>query len=1102
MEYFLTNTQRSTALLSAYRNQNTPAPWDRTKTASTTPNKTELKKLVAESTGVPTKIDFTRTVQGVASPFFLVSPDAPSDRERLVCLNEFILNYKDLVVTAEAPVWCPFNSPALHRHIIKERLERSGLFASDRFVCNPVPGAGEMTAFKYTSTTPQHLVFPVGSNKINWLTVLRGSSRMGKALSRSKHLPNGPVGPEDGRLGALEMKRIRIWRAFDWIAECSKTAGMMRYEPFSVGMSLYDAEVVKLNPKSVHERSVIYLGDHFSRDTLVLSDMCCNGGKNSDLWLITDAVHRYAKRHTGEDKQTTALASADIEWLDALERNMRENDEGSTVGYRHNLQDAIAEYDQVGQERRKRMLDFANSVLTAEQRDSIFAAFSHNNEGTAAAFIDACVVAPCRSGVYLMLYSLLKLINFDVLNLIGYEAHRILVFKMFIPALLGVFLSNGGLGDVFENGMFNLRMLASKAGNETVGSILERSAVAASEERRSKNYAANDTATLFGGLVESTSNLHLAANMALRVNSYDKSREMLNVFYEEIIKVNIAKEKLSERQRQARRALKRRKRKAEEEEEEADDEEEEMSNSDEGENEAAEEGDDIDDGGTALASKTRKYLTGGRLLNDKRLLPPGLCLSTISNDKREVNVEDIQKLLSARQTKTTRTAAQVLEDCKNYTASKKDVNEHIVRCFLLGMMNILDTVFNMKNGSMLNSICANSSGVYRDKAEEQAILAESNESKVDAALSSPSITNKDANTRLAELIMDPPSLVGITDHTIIERTLQNEQTLRALMVNPVFTSIVEAENGDVGRYVVLSNIVKFMSITLSCLVDGDMPILMETRKNVNTAIDRGKAKHVKKSGNIHGTCGGGQLDSYDYREAGYYPVGQTELRKQLLPPCIHQLKSIATQGKKAGRVYMSKQTCEHAFCKMLKFLYYSLDATAPSRGHNFFIDKASRAILFRALEHDKKNGVHKDLTEFAMRGSESWMADRDYTKTDKYADNMSAVDFFSDLKMAMIDEGIVASPKPSLSSSRPTPETAYAIYQESMNIKCEAYRPKLYKRDEFVKESAIFQQTPEGEPHSQPPPVSTEKTQQDDGVNSDRRSEGGLLEQLVNGYLF
>lgn len=89
----------------------------------------------------------------------------PGDREKLIYVNSIynsILNYRDVLVSAEALVWCPFNSLALHRHILKERLERSGLVNTDRFVCNPVVGAGEMTAFKYISTTPQHLLFPLG----------------------------------------------------------------------------------------------------------------------------------------------------------------------------------------------------------------------------------------------------------------------------------------------------------------------------------------------------------------------------------------------------------------------------------------------------------------------------------------------------------------------------------------------------------------------------------------------------------------------------------------------------------------------------------------------------------------------------------------------------------------------------------------------------------------------------------------------------------------------------------------------------------------------------------------------------------------------------
>ena len=1035
---------------------------------------------------MPTRADFTKSVQGVASPFFLVSPDAPSDRERLIYVNsvyDSILNYRDTVFSAEAPIWCPFNSPSLHRHIMKERLERAGLVNSSRFVCNPVEGAGEMTAFKYTSTTPQHLVFPVGSDKINWLTVLRGSSRMGKAFGRSSKLSNGPIGKEDGRLGALELKRFRIWRAFDWIGECCRRGGMLRYEPFSVGTALYDAEAVRLNPKSAYERSLLYLGDHFARETVLLSDICQGGKYNSDLWAIADAVYRYRQKHEQtKKKDLTRNRDSEEDWVSALEDISDLNDNGPPDDSGR-LEDAILEYDAVGAEKRRRMLDFAHSVLSNAQRDSVYDAFSHLNEGTAAAFVDACVVSPARSGVYLMLYSLLKIINFDILNIVGYEAHRILVFKLFVPALLGVFLSNGGLGDVFENGSFMLKLFSKKAGKQTIRSVLERSSMAADETRRSKNYSKNDTATLYGELTESTAKLPLAINLAVHAKSNERSKELLNTFNEGIIKVSITKEKLSEKQRHARRVLKRRKKVKEEEDEEGrssssssssgsgseeEEEEEEEQEQEEGEEVpcSEEEEEEEETGGEnkkeilTKRKSNRRHLVAGRLKKNKRLLPPGLCLSTITNDRRQINVEDIQKMLSARQTKE-KNLQQILEDCKNGKATKKSIDDNAVRCYLLALMNIFDSVFGLERGSLMNSIHTNASGACLTKAENDSILAENNEAKV--GVIKPSSSDSEAKLRLAELIMDPPSLVGITDHTVVERTLQNEQMLRSLMSNPVFTSILNAEHGDVGRYVVLSNTVKFMSVTLSCLVDGDMPLLEDTRKNVKTALDRGKAKHVKKSGNAYGKSSNSHLDSYDYREAGSYPSGASDLREQLLPPCITQLKSIAVVPGRGGRVSMSKQTCEHAFCRMLKFLYYSLDPSAPGKDNryaNFFVDTASVATLYQTIEADKKD-LYNNLVRRVMAGSESWLTDRDYTSIDREDDALSPADFFSVLKMVMIDEGIVMSPKPGSGDSRKVPDTGYDIYEESMSIKCEAFRTTMFKRSELLPDIPFVRGAPD-----------------------------------------
>ncbi|KAK8392438.1 hypothetical protein O3P69_014655 [Scylla paramamosain] len=532
-----------------------------------------------------------------------------------------------------------------------ERMERARLVNLSRFVCNPVEGAGEMTAFKYTSTTPQHLVFPFGSDKINWLTILRGSSRMGKAFARSSKLFNGPIGKEDGRLGALELKRFRIWHAFDWIGECCRRGSMLRE-------------------------------------------------------AITTAICGRTNQEEGFEE----------DWVTALEDISDLNDNGPFDNSGH-FEDAILEYNTAGAEKRRRMLDFAHSMFSNAQRDSVYDAFSHLNEGTAAAFVDAYVVSPARSGVYLMLYALLKIINFDILNVVGYEAHRILVFKLFVPALLGVFLSNGGLGDVFENENWQRNY---------------------SEMKRSKNYAKNDTGTVYDELTESTAKLPLAINLAVHAKSNERAKELLNTFNEGIIKVSIAKEKLSKKHRHTRRVLKRRKKTKEDKEgccsssskEEEEEGEEGVSSSEEEKSLSDEKiGDENKKKSSTKKKSNRRHLVAGRLKKKKSLLPPGLCLSTIANDKRQINVEDIQKMLSARHTKE-KNLNQIIEDCKNGKATRKSIDDNAVRCYLMALMKIFDSMFGLERGSLMNSIHTNASDARLTKAENDSILAENNEAKV------------------------------------------------------------------------------------------------------------------------------------------------------------------------------------------------------------------------------------------------------------------------------------------------------------------------------------------------------------------------------------
>lgn len=159
MDVFLSRSHTGAALIGSYKTQ-----------AYNGHIRAHRRKL---KVGVPTCADFSRTLSGVASSLFLVNPGAPSDRERLILASEapdsFVHNYKNAVVTAEAPAWCPFNDPALHEHLLV-RLERAGITNRLKFVCNPVKAAGELCGFRYSGgSTPQNLIFPIGASDINWV---------------------------------------------------------------------------------------------------------------------------------------------------------------------------------------------------------------------------------------------------------------------------------------------------------------------------------------------------------------------------------------------------------------------------------------------------------------------------------------------------------------------------------------------------------------------------------------------------------------------------------------------------------------------------------------------------------------------------------------------------------------------------------------------------------------------------------------------------------------------------------------------------------------------------------------------------------------------
>nr|WOG35321.1 wsv037-like protein [White spot syndrome virus] len=1094
--------------------------------------------------GAPTNADFTRTVSGVASSLYLVNPGAPSDREKLVLASSysdsFVYNYKDAVVTAEAPKWCPFNEPALHEHIMN-RLEKAGLINRSRFVCNPVKSAGEVCGFRYSGgSTPQNLIFPIGASEINWLVILRNAARFGTVAASAKdaieRIPDLREGGTSKHVAKNAMRRLRVWRAFNWIAEASRSAGMIRYEPFSVGCALYDHEVRRRQLKGSYERNVLFLGDHFCKESTLLADIS-RGGRSSDFWTIVEAVIRYKNRHARTiSNETNAIpedSSINLEWEDVLVKNQRDTNQGDDSTLEKTLEAAIKEHESIGEKRKKHILEFIKTCLTEEQREMIFKGVGGKGNLSPAHLTnlaDAILANNAKAGIWVIMQSLLKQINFSILHLIGYEAQRLLMFKLYMPALLALFISQRGIGDVFLNGVFNLEVMKERAANAKIRDMVSRDAYKnnTNESNNLGNYSQFDIATIYGQMSDCNA-IPLSINIGVPLHKSRMNMQDIEKTIQHIVDMGLAKIRVAEENRVARRLLHRRKmqekaareraaarqrrlRGEEEEEEEEEEEGEEMEEEEEEagtsgvngsgydqeeeddgeeEEEEEEEEDEEDSEGedmngennsrkrknTGNTSSTQQppqkrqrgknapISTKGKRLKERDNIG-GFLLATIQNDDRQVNVESIQKLLTARQRK--------------YVKGGKCGDNGLPELLIEKVTNLLDSVFHFRKGSILNSIHANrrsETGVYTTKAncicdyyernvskdssnntphssecierarERDASCAESNKRPCPVDSNNP----EDVEQRMRELIMDPPSLSGVEDSLAIERVLQNEILFTSLVTNPIFNAVLGAEKGDLGRFIVLNNIVKFMNMTIACLVDGDMPMLLDSRGKTKNLLEKGTVKNTRKFFKPNMTAAElnvatAQSAGHQYMNAGHCP--EPGIKQMLLPDCIMKLKSIAMEKGRGGRSALHRQKCDHAFCKMLKCLFFNID---PSNAADTFIDPASRATLFRLddLCRDRKKYKNidwvKDLLDPVMKGTNKWVGTGEYTNIGRDSNVAAPVDFYTILKYTMIDDGVISVP-----SRKPndvyysTIERADDLLTESRDASCESYRPTLF----------------------------------------------------------
>nr|BDT63509.1 MAG: wsv037-like protein [Pasiphaea japonica whispovirus] len=1144
MEIFLDRSHTGSLLLGSYK----------------THNIIENKKKL--NVGEPTNADFTRTLSGVASSLYLVNPGAPSDRERLILAasapDSFVSNYRDVVITSEAPSWCPFNDNSLHDHIFK-RLRRAGLYDGSKFICNPVKTAGEICGFRYSGgSSPQNLIFPIGANDINWLVMLRNSMRFGtvaaSASDASERVPDIKESGFSKNIAKQALRRLRIWRALNWVAETSRAAGMMRYEPFSVGCALYKHEVSRMQLKERYERNVLYTGDHFCKESVLLSDIA-RGGKDSDFWTILEAVVKYKKKWATQienDKIDTAslFGARPMAWEDRIKETNYKNDKGIIREIEQSVEAAIQDYEEIGEGRRLHLLHFVQSCLTNEQTEAIYKGVGGTTIHPAylTNLADAVLANTSKSAVWVLMQNLLKQINFTILHTIGYEAQRILIFKIYMPALIALFLSHSGIGDVFLNGVFNLEVMKQRVANTSIRDMLARDTVADNsssfrEECLTKNapsrhYSQYDIATLYGQLSDCNS-IPLAINIGVPLHKSVMNMGTVSNVVKYTINTGLAKIRIAEENRKARRLLHRRKvqeklaneraaaghvveeeeeeEEVEEEEEkevEEEEEEEEEENDRQDKNEEDEEVEKQENGDTVQPPPTKKkkttnYITpiplmGGRLRENIG----GFSLATIQNEDRQVNVESIQKLLTARHSNLRKkdNNNSFNDNCTYSDNEMADVS-------LKYIMNLMDNVFKMRNGSILNSIHTNrrtENGVYAPKTicqcgDEQQHTPDCIEKirENDAACSESKKLNclvdssdpEAIRYRFRELIMDPPSLAGVEDALVVERVLQNEQMLTSLIKNPIFKAILEAPKGDLGRYVVILNIIKFINVALICLIDGDLPMLAETR--IKKALKKQKVKNSRKIFNpdlsaAEAAVSGAQAEGHQYMDAGHCP--EPGIKQRLLPDCIKKLKSIAMEKGRGGRSAQKRQNCDHTFCRLLKTLFFSID---PNVAAETFIDSASIATLFKLdnVCRDRKTyktvSWFRDLISPVKLGTKSWVTTGEYTPVSPTENIAAPVDFYALMKRTLIDEGVITPPeKKRGEQNSSTIRTADQLLDEIRDASCEGYRSWLFDATTVLPVEQARQEAEQTE--------EAEVAATDSLTTIDEQNHNDIQEQIVN----
>jgi len=929
--------------------------------------------------------DYTKTIPGVSSELFLVRGGGPSSRERMVLSKDVLdvlRDYTNSVSTVAPLSWQVFNDPTLHTYLV-DKLKECDLLKKKYFSNDPLPGIGELVSFKYRGGVPQNIIFPIGSSTVNWLCCIKSSRRMGDVLmkrptetrdanySRNLRLVEKQLARNKNKKNEEDMKRLRFWRYFYFIEDATERTGMMHHNPFAMSHISFDINMINTLPNIEHDFSLAFTGDCFSRESIILSDIVC-GGRTSNYFHLLQAVlkyrfnnntdphyHHHHHHHDDNDenenwtdvrKQILAksgyrLRSADNDVItidDALER----------------LKHVIKTSNDIHVDKKNVVMEFTSNVLHFSHREIL------NNITTSPLAlkeqVEELLLIIASKQEWILLYSILQQIQFNILHFIGYQAHRILIFKMFVPVLIAVMFTNGSLSQTVAHAAVNLNLSKRQAGQFTMSKILDRSTInLTGVARHFSRFDRSDPE----GFVSSTMSVPLVTDIA-NVVGETLTEDMEKIkFFQNVgmtlvnSKILLSNRKKPPNKRKCKNSESGNKMKKQKllNQQDSDtltlNEErgEEINNNNNNDNNTA---DDYDpEEGCSHWSESERVKRQDKLKRqDKSIIQDenddannnneNLYIDDNNNNNESATHQDILShlLLSSEQEGVNRYDGNKK---KRKKMNKKDDNDNTLSPVLIikGIINLIEQCFGMKPETIFKSIHANTRhhlGEHNDDGgrgrgrcnTNPSSSGDSNSGNWDNESPIDYSDRKDVNKRFLELIIDPP-LSSFNAKQIIstEHCLHNEYLLNTLQSNPLFRAI-EGTNDPLERMIVLWNIGKYINMVIAGLITVDLASLIDQRKGARKALRRGTVM---------------KQNEFNYREAGNAPG---EMRDMIVPHCISKLTCIT------GKNYKN-QNCHHFFCRSLRVLFLTFD---PDKATEIFIDKASQNTLLRLRDFCRKKG--------------------------------------------------------------------------------------------------------------------------------------------------